>query len=222
MGGRGYLCKSDKNIIEIASLNPLSEETRDEVSSLFPRGVEWRANILDVALLNTNVIFHPATVIMNADRIRNQEDFYFYKGGMTKEVCDKMELLDEVRIKIVERFGFQVLRTIDLDNRWYGMNEPDLESFACNSPSHNATKGVPKDMKHRYLTEDCRILPLFKELALMFDIDTSAIDWVLDNASELANEDFNETGITLEKLGMGELSPEHLTAKWGALYLKMC
>lgn len=38
----------------------------------------------------------------------------------------------------------------------------------------------------------------------------------------LANEDFNETGITLEKLGMGELSPEHLTAKWGALYLKMC
>ncbi|MCO5558781.1 hypothetical protein L7F22_012368 [Adiantum nelumboides] len=107
-------------------------------------------------------------------------------------------------------FNFEAIRTIDRANRWYGLNEPDLTSFARNTPSHNATKGVPINMQHRYLTEDCRILPLFKQLAAMFDIDTTIIDGVLESASRLAEEDFEEIGLTLEKLGMGGLSVNEL------------
>ncbi|MGV1831871.1 NAD/NADP octopine/nopaline dehydrogenase family protein [Agrobacterium vitis] len=214
--GKAYV-KAFKNVIEIAAYRTEDKsDFVDQVGSLFPRKLEWRANILDVAMHNTNFITHPVTVIENASRIQRGERFNFYRDGMTSSVCEKMEQLDRIRMAIIARLGFDGLTHIALVNRWYGMDEPNYLSFARNSRSHNATLGVPNNMKHRYLTEDCRMLPFYKELATAFGIDTNIIDWVLTEAGELAGEDFEVTGLSLKKLGLDDLTADELVEKWGS------
>ncbi len=214
--GKAFI-KAFKKVIEIAAFDADSEtEYRSQVEALFPSRLEWRANILDVAMHNTNFITHPVTVIENAQRILAGESFRFYRDGMTPSVCEKMEKLDELRMSVIAKFNFAGISDIGLVNRWYGRNEPNYLAFARNSPSHNATLGVPSDMQHRYLTEDCRMLPFYRGLAEKFGINAEIADWVLAQARALAGEDFEETGLTLAKLDMEGLSGDEIVAKWGA------
>ncbi|TQX80886.1 MULTISPECIES: NAD/NADP octopine/nopaline dehydrogenase family protein [Rhizobium] len=208
--------KAIKKQLEITFTTPHPEPSlAKEIGDLFPNNLVWLANGLEVALNCTNCICHTPAVIFNAAKIDIEEDFYFYKEGMTPIVTEAMKAFDQERIELLKKLGFKPRTVLDLLNGWYGKDATTIHDFVSKSVSHNATKGAPKNFKHRYIMEDGRMLILFRDLGKKFGINVKKLEWAVESLNILGEIDLEKIGITLASAGMEEISADDIVTKWG-------
>ena len=177
------------------------------LNMILPCYLDWRKDILEVALQSNNGVLHPAACILNAGWIESKKgDFYFYKDGMSPAVGRVIEQIDNERIEIGKRFGFSFQSLLDEMKGFYGGNYQTISDFSFNTELHNIIKEAPSDTHHRYISEDVpfALVPWY-ELGKIVGFEAKTMKSIIDLSTTMNGIDYMAIGRNLEKLGLAEM-----------------
>lgn len=152
------------------------------------------ANVLEVALLNTNVTRHTVGTILNIGRIEYaQGDFAIYREAFTPAVWRVFDALDAEKQALLSALGLEPRSFWDYRNLTIDYS---LDEQAAENP------GGPTSVDTRYLTEDVPLgLVLFSSLGQSLGVPTPTADALIQLADLISGLDFRAEGRTLERLG---------------------
>ena len=172
-----------------------------------------RANILDVALHNPNLVIHTIGAIMSVARIEHSRgEFWMYKEAFTPTMLNLVSALDQEKIRILEAFGLG-RETIWETFRTECSKDPNADAYeAFLEYGHRYAPKGPSDAQTRYITEDVSIgLSLMSSLGGMVGVKTPACDGLIQVASALHQQNYRALGRTVAELGWSGWSPAELT-----------
>lgn len=183
-----------------------NEELYKDAVELYP-AVELVTDVLESSLNNGNPVSHPAPMVLNSGKIEYGIKHYHYREGITPSVARVNEQIDVERQEICKALGY---KAIHIKDRLYKMGyAPKRETlYECyrDSEAFDPLEG-PNDLSNRYLTEDTPYsLVLLSHLGKSLGTQTKTMDSIITLASILRQEDYDETGRSLEDLnldGMG-------------------
>lgn len=163
-------------------------------------------NVLHTSLENIGAIFHPGIVIFNAACIERGKQFYFYRD-MTPSVAEFLEAMDRERLAVGAAYGIRLISAKDWVSFAYGHVEGETlcERMKNNPAYHNIM--APSRIDARQIMEDIPtgILPL-TELGRIAEVKVPMMESILSICSFLLQNDFRQTGRTLERMGLGQCS----------------
>ncbi len=157
---------------------------------LFNQPLTFLKHPLAAGLYSVNGVFHPIPALLNLANIDNEiKQFYFYKDGMSEEVCKMMHQLDKERLNILSALSIDEQTFEDQLNSYYRTPGCSLTEFVKLSPYHNADFHMPDSVRHRYFLEDIPyILSPWKQIATILKIDTPVLDSVVTIAQVILND----------------------------------
>jgi opine dehydrogenase len=185
------------------------------IKPLYPE-IQLRSSVLETALININAVFHAPGMLMNAGWIEDTGgDFLFYREGITPAVGRVTEAVDRERLAIADALG--IASSSFLDNflqagltTQAAADSGDI-SRACIESEPNKSIKSPPSLDHRYIHEDVGYgLVPFAAFGDLAGIETPTIDAIIHLCSQLVGIPFSETGLTLDKMGLGGLKPDDL------------
>ncbi|WP_428260762.1 NAD/NADP octopine/nopaline dehydrogenase family protein [Gallibacter sp. Marseille-QA0791] len=166
-------------------------------------------DVLACGLHSLNPCLHLPGCTMNAGRIeRSKGDFYLYEEGITPTVAKVMEVLDAERGSIVKAFGYELM-TVAMELA-EGREPRTIWEEVNGCQTLEFIKG-PTSLKNRYFTEDIPYgLVAWSELGKMLGIPTPLIDSFIEIGAIIIDEKPRETGRTLKKMGINDMTIEEL------------
>lgn len=206
-----------KKTFPLAAAKPMQENERLLLSEIFAGRVDWRRSVLEIWLNCTNPVVHCPPMILNAGRVESGNEFYLYGDGITQGVANATTKLDEERIAIAAAYGEVVPTVLEWTNTWYEANYPDWVTFAKKSTPHNKHGLAPTRLKgHRHFDEDLKDTMVFwYSLGCLKGLDLPVMKSFITLASAMVGEDYLQSGLTLESLGLGDLNGEELADIFG-------
>jgi len=198
------LIKSKKEKIFFSALNPAdTPKALKAIHQMYPQFVGCK-DTFEVGFWNISC-FHPAGMVLNADRIRNQEDFNFYCDGITPEIGEFMEEMDAERVRVAKALDLRTETACQWLNTAYSVPMGSLyEMIQANEP-YRRNAPAPKTFNARMITEDVPIFLIPQlEIARALGIDQPLTQDITEKACELTGRDFFNEGRTLSKLGLTE------------------
>ncbi len=185
----------------------LTGEVMPILQSIYPT-LETADNVLWTWLSNPNPIAHPPITILNTGWLEHTGgDFLFYLEGMTPAVTRVVDALDDERIAVGAAFGLELQAHADLTELWYGHQAVRLQTDkSARELAYAAIKCEPK-LDSRYLTEDLPFgLVPWENMAKMAGLETPICTAMINLGNTLLGRDFRAEGLTLERIGLGEMS----------------
>ena len=186
-----------------------------ELKEIYPNIVPAE-NVLETGFSNINAIMHPAGMLGNIGWIeKSGGDFYYYREGITPSIAAWIEEVDKERLEIVKHLRLQPLRFVDI---FYQAGLTSNEARASGSiyraiheSEPNRTIKSPASLDHRYIKEDVGygLVPM-AEIGNLLGVKTPVIDALIRLASVISRTDYSKDGLTLEKMGLASVAPEHL------------
>ena len=194
--------KGVKNEVPAAALR--SGNTKylfGKINSAYPQFIP-ADSFLETSFSNIGAIFHPTISLLNKERIQRQEDFDFYTDGVTPKVAEFMGKADEEAQNVARALGTKALSVTDWLASRYGLELSDIFTMIRSNPTYQGIK-APKTLDNRYLWEDIPtgLVPI-SSFGKALGVDTPAIDYLIDEGSDVLNTDFREEGRTPEKMGL--------------------
>ncbi len=199
-----------KNAIPVASIRAhLIPDVLQRLRPAFPQFVPG-TDVLNTSLDNIGAVFHPAQAILNTGWIEDGSDFEFYRQGVSPSVASVLEVLDKERVGVAEALGISVMTAHNWLYFAYGVHGSDLREAMTANPGYSGLL-APKAIRHRYITEDVpmSLVPI-ASLGRKFGQPTPTMDSIIHLASTMMGEDYWETGRTVERLGIAEMSLREL------------
>ncbi len=183
-----------KNNIKVSSIyGEIVDEGLSLLNAIYPMFVK-SSEVIDVQLSNMNPIVHTATTLMNTGWIEKTEgNFDFYSEGISSSVANVIESIDNERIELGKKLGFDLDSLLVNMQKLYNSTEKSLYSALTKSFIHTKDKG-PASLDTRYINEDIPygLMPM-SALGKRLKIQTKAIDTVISLAEITTRKKFNET-----------------------------
>ena len=154
-------------------------EIINKINDIYPE-ISAANNIIQTSINNSNPIIHVPIVMYNLDKIKNGENFLFYKDGASKEAIEYIEEVDKERRIICEELKLEFSSILDIINSFWIDKHNNLYDAIHLNDSYKTTIG-PKTVKHRYITEDILygISPLYT-LGKQLGLNTPYIDKLIE------------------------------------------
>ncbi|NTI26715.1 vitopine synthase (plasmid) [Rhizobium rhizogenes] len=194
-----------KATFEVATTQPLSEEVKGRFEVLFPNPPQWYQHPASIFFSNTNPVAHPAGILAARGSIEQGilpiPKFYrqFVPQAITRVIA-----IDEERLAIADALGLESETDFEYSKKWYGGHASNAKEFYENYEGY-AEIETPKTMNHRYLIEDVKhILVLWVEIAEAIGVQVPEMKSVVQEASDVLNEDLSRTGRGLSSLNLGD------------------
>lgn len=166
-----------------------------------------RANVVDAALRNPNLVLHTLGCVTSAARIEySGGDFWMYREGFTPSVWRALERLDAEKLAVIRAFGGGSSTYLQ-DCAFRNAPDPDADPLAT-FQSYAASGGPkgPSTLETRYLTEDVpNGLGLLCSLGAAVGVPTPTAEAVARLAGALLGHDFMAQARTLETLGFHDV-----------------
>jgi opine dehydrogenase len=168
-------------------------------------------DVLYTGLSGANMVVHPVVVLRNQDKVRAGEPWALYAEGVTREVGEFMELVDQERLAIAKACNVELMPLYQFLARAYppfgGAKIGDLyEWFRSRMRSSSGQihlEAVPGPMTFhvRLLEEDIPygMVPL-EGLGRILGVPTPTVTMFIDEACELLDEDYRLSGRTVLKM----------------------
>jgi opine dehydrogenase len=192
-----------------------ADELFETVHAIYPQTVK-ASSVIETALANMNAVFHPPGMIMNAGWIqRTAGNFLFYKEGVTDAVGRVSQAIDDERLAVARALDVPARSFLD---SFYGAGLTTKEGHdsgsiarACEVSEPNKTIKSPSSLDHRYVHEDIGFgLVPYAAFGQLAGVPTPTIDALVLLASVATGINFNERGLTLDKMGLAGMSVKQL------------
>lgn len=185
-----------------------TDEIVPQLSQFFP-GLQPKESVVACGLTSMNPHLHVPAVVMNAGRIEYAKgEFYCYKEGFTPCVARATQLVDNERIAMMEKLGYQ-WNLLAYDVR-QDIQTDDLMVAVAQHPSITKIKG-PSDLKNRYFTEDIPFgLAIWAKLAKHIGVPTPMMDSMIYIGSAIIEKDCWTLGHSLQDLGIDQMDVSRL------------
>jgi len=191
-----------KNSVPVAALP--SSDTKKVINELknLHESFKEAKNVLETSLNNIGAIFHPSTMILNIGRIESKERFNYYFEGITPQIADFLERVDNERRMIARELNVKALSASDWLREVYNANGDSLYELIQDTEKYEGI-GSPEFLKHRYIFEDIPtgLIPM-ASLGKLLGVQTPLINSVIGIASQFYRVDFMKKGRTVESLGL--------------------
>jgi len=199
-----------KNEIHVAAFPAARTPTVIEtVTPLLPQFVPV-ASVLETSFDNVGAVFHPGTMVLNANRIEEGKDFGFYRD-MTPSVTRLLEAIDRERLAVARAFGVKLESAGEWLHRSYEgvAGETLLERIQSNRAYHDIK--APKSLNTRQILEDVPtgLVPLVS-LGALAGVRTPACRAVTDVCCVLLDRDFWAEGRNARSLGLEGMSVDEI------------
>jgi opine dehydrogenase len=220
-----YICRlvdparvriTSRTKVQFASLpGKKTKECFQMFQKLFPDATA-RENVLETSLTNINAVLHPPGMILNAGWIEHTRgDFSYYCEGSSPAVARVIEEVDKERIALCQKLDYSTERFLDFFYKAGSTSDKAYRSGslyqALQESEPNRFIRAPENLSYRFLTEDVPfgIVPMAC-LGEMLGVPTPTINALIDLASIICQMNFRQTGWTLEKMGIEEMSLKSL------------
>lgn len=195
-----------RNVRNALSFNPARDARRgfDFFHSLLPDNyTHTRANIVETAMNNPNLVVHTVGSVLSASRIEYAKgDFWLYREGFTPSVWKVINALDAEKIAVINAFGGNGQPYVECC-KFRNELDPDIDAMqAFNNYAQNGSPKGPATINNRFLTEDVpNGLCLLSSLGKLAGIATPTADALASIAGTMLDADFMTTARTPKALG---------------------
>ena len=168
-------------------------------------------NVLYTGLSGANMVVHPVVVLRNLDKVRARKAWALYAEGVTPEVGELMDIVDEERLAIAEACNVEMMPLYKFLERAYppfeGVEVTNLyEWFHSRMRSksgqiHLEAVPGPTTTHVRLVEEDIPygMVPL-EGLAKLVGVPCPTVSMFIDEACDILDEDFRLSGRTVKKM----------------------
>jgi opine dehydrogenase len=190
-----------------------AEKVVDSLKTMY-KGYKPEKNSLATTLSNFNHQLHTGPMVLNAGRVESNLDFKFYWEGHTKSITNVVKSVDEEKLEVGKSLGMDLPTIEQLFEEYYGgrysEKTGDLNEIVTSNLVYRGTI-APSELTSRFITEDVPYgLVLISSVGKRFNVPTPTVDAIIHLASVLNGTDYREEGMTLEKLGLGDMSREEI------------
>ncbi|MFC2037958.1 NAD/NADP octopine/nopaline dehydrogenase family protein [Chloroflexota bacterium] len=167
---------------------------------------------LYTGLSGANMVVHPVVVLRNQHKVRAGQPWPLYAEGVTPEVGDLMEAVDQERLAIARACGVEMAPLYQYLCIAYppfdGATVTNLYEW-FHSRMHSSAGQIhleavpgPTSFWVRLIEEDVPygMVPL-EALGRLVGVPTPTVSMFIDEASELMAEDYRATGRSMAKIG---------------------
>ena len=181
--------------------------------------------VLDIGFSNVNPVIHVpgtilgASVMENFGRIYGGHDrfqYSIYSHAFCPSLSEVQVAFYEEETALAEKIGVDLARypKEDFFSR-ASILGPEYMGEGCIVPFDEQWETGfmtgPFSIQNRYVTEDVPVgCHVYHELGKKFGVPTPVIDSMITIASVMVGQDFYKTGVTLEDLGISDLSKDEL------------
>jgi len=177
--------------------------------------VEPAVDALSGALMNAGPIIHPPLITMNAGPIEHFDHWDIHNEGTQPAIRRVTSRLDAERMAVREALGYAAPHFPLADHY-----DPEGEEWMYGNAAHEklTDSGDWREnlilTEHRYMREDVAVgLALLVSVADWAGVPAPTATGLLALGSAICDDDFRQTGRTLENLGLSGLSVDDLQAK---------
>lgn len=193
-----------KQEVRFSALHPenLEKAQRDLPTLLKERFVPVD-NMLFTSLGNVGMLLHCAPMLFNLGRVESETtSFRYYNEGITPSVARYIEKINGEVLDLAARLRVPIDPVDEWMRKTYGLSGHTLyECVQSNEVYRNIL--APKTVETRYLLEDvpCGLVPI-ESLGHHMGLEMHHTGIIIDLASAILEQDFRESGRTLEKMGV--------------------
>lgn len=184
-----------------------TDATIERLQTIYPE-IHPVENALSIALLNVGPILHSALMLLNTAPIEHFETWDVHNEGTTQSVKKLILAQDQERINVRRALGFESHHYPFSDH--YDENSENEWMYGRKAHTDlvkSESWREPLTFNFRYITEDVKCnLALLCSIGDFCNVETPIADSLLKLLGVLVDEDFRETGRTLESLGLAEMS----------------
>lgn len=158
-------------------------------------------SMIQTSIGNVGMILHCAPALLNAGWIENERSsFKYYHDGITPSIASFLERLDNERIEVSRRLGWEVESVTEWIKRSYGAKGDTLYSCIQDVEAYNIIE-APSTLRHRYIYEDVPygLVPL-EGIGNRLGLPMEVTGLVIDLANVLLDMDFRQIGRNMEQL----------------------
>ncbi len=187
-----------------------NEQAISILNNVFPQ-FETAKNIIQTNLENINLMVHPPIALLNIgwfDRCEVKgEKIGFYETGNTPHTALLMELLDEERRAICNAFEVRALPIDEFVKQLYGSKGDNIYQVIKNCEAYQNWGKIPANSWIRMCQADMPLsLVPATQLADVASVQVPLTKSIITLTSQLLKTDFWNTGLTLTKLGLSNLT----------------
>lgn len=209
--GLGHVnIKAVKKELSFASLpSSRTGEALWIITELYPQFMP-AYNVLQTSIDDPGSIVHPITTLLNMSRIEQMGPYRNSHYDITPSISRILETVDRERMNIARTLCYETYSLMESTQIMYKIKACNLYDTVYQITAHNVQM-APGDLQHRYVTEDVPygLVPIGL-IGKMLGIATPGIDAIINIASMANDVDYWSTGLTLEKMGLKDMSIKEL------------
>lgn len=189
-----------------------TEAAITKLQPVMPLPLKPLGNVIEAGLENINFGGHPLLTTLNMGLLENFDgQFNYYKDCCSVSTAKAAAVMEAERQAVGKALGLTLQPELDAMNALYNMACESVYEVNRTSETHGKLNSAPNSASNRYITEDAAYLlvPCY-ELGQLVGIDTPMVTSCLhiDNAYNETN--YFETGRTLKKMGLNNLSAQEI------------
>lgn len=200
------------------SVFPKSKATNEltaQLNDVMPLPIEILDNPIIAGLENINFGGHPLMTAVNIGILENFDgNFNYYKDCCSVATANACKVLDKERLAVGNGLGYQLRTELEAMNALYACDAETVYEFNRASVTHGKINKGPNSSKARYITEDIPYLFVpCHELGKLVGVNTPIVDSIINLANAYNETNYYETGRTLEKMGIANLTIDQIKNK---------
>ena len=188
-------------------------EVVDSLKTMY-KGYKPEKTALATTLSNFNHQLHTGPMVLNAGRVESNISFKFYWEGHTKSITNVVKRVDQEKLEVGKSLGINLPTIEQLFEEYYRGRYTEgtggLNEIVTTNLIYRGTI-APSELTSRFITEDVPYgLVLISSIGKRFNVPTPTVDAIIHLASVLNGTDYGKEGMTLEKLGLGDMNKEEI------------